>query len=333
MRARSRTNLREIFACHTQFFCALRHLVVEKGKDLLASDFVEIVLVVGGIGATFLLAILPLDRHVSAPAVMSSATSSPVVAGKPAFVSSVLVEEGDQVKAGDALIQLSDPAVARDRESILARITSLETRLRRGASDASDLSQRQVLERRLTEERQALAALSKDEARLTLRAATHGRVVDLGRDLANGRWINGNEVLARIISPTDRIVLAYVPEADRDRLRPEAEGRFVPDDASAPSSRVRLIDVSDYALETIDKPQLASTNGGSIPVDEEIDRLVPRSAFYRAELVAERTDATIGYFPQDESGEIVIAAEGQSLVGSAFADILKLFRSEATLSD
>ncbi|MEM7703410.1 MAG: site-2 protease family protein [Pseudomonadota bacterium] len=289
--------------------------------------------IAGGVFVALFLTVLPLDRHVSAPAVLSSATSSPIVAGKPAYVSSVLVKDGDQVKTGDALIQLADPLVIRDRELALARIASLETRLARGASDAVDLSQRRVLERRLIEERQSLAALSSDQARLTLRAVADGRVVDIGSDLAYGRWINGSEVLARVISPTDRVVLAYIPETDRDRLQADAAGRFVPDDASLFSSRVRLIDLSDFALETIDQPQLASIHGGSIPVDDDDERLVPRNAFYRAELVAERSDGTNDTFAQKQSGQVVISAEGQSLFGSIFAEFAQLLRSEATLSE
>lgn len=50
--------------------------------------------------AAVVLACLPLDRHVSAPAVLGPLGAAPIVAGDPAQVSRVLVANGQRVAAG-----------------------------------------------------------------------------------------------------------------------------------------------------------------------------------------------------------------------------------------
>jgi putative peptide zinc metalloprotease protein len=283
------------------------------------------------LGGLALMAILPLDRHVSAPAILAPIGASPVVAGDAARIERVLVKTGQRVKAGTVLFELSAPELSADQRQRAARIAELEARLGRGASQEQDLANRSVLEGQLAAEREAAAGIARRAARLVLRAPIDGTVVDVMPDMHPGRWVGGDEPLARVVTPGRYDVQAYVGESDAWRVAADATGTFVPEDPVQPSRKARVSERAAAALQRLDQPMLASSNGGPIAVNEAVDKsLRPRAALYRMRFMAEVDPAPSNALPQPVAGVLVIDADATSWMGGVFRSIARIWRREAS---
>jgi putative peptide zinc metalloprotease protein len=128
-------------------------------------------------------------------------------------------------------------------------------------------------------------------------------------------------------------VQAYVSERDIERIAVGGLGRFIADDPAQPSRRVKLVERSLNASELLDQPQLASSNGGTIAVDVDAktDALKPRQPLYRVRLIAAK-GGTGGGNIRPMTGQVDIGAESRSLIGWLIADMLGLFRKEASIT-
>jgi putative peptide zinc metalloprotease protein len=278
-----------------------------------------------------ILAFLPLDRHVSAPAVLAPINAAPLVAGDPARIDKVLVTPGQQVKAGAVLFELSAPELSADNAQRVARIAILEGQLARSPSDARDLANRAILERELATERAASQGIAKRQDRLVLRAPNDGVVVDLLPESHAGRWVNGSEPLARVVTPGRYDVQAYVGEDDVRRIAPNARATFVPDDPVQPSRIAKAVERGSAAVQFLDQPMLSSTHGGPIAANEDGQKhLRPRSALYRVRLLAAVDPAPDATLIQPQSGKVLIEAPGTSFVGSMLRYATRIWRREAS---
>lgn len=259
---------------------------------------------------------LPLDRSVTAPALLAPIGNAALAAGDPAQVSRVLVGDGDQVRVGQPLVLLTSPDLKLDVARATLRIAQLEGRIARGVADREDLADATVLRRDLLAERERLDGLRRREAALTIRATVAGRVVDLFADLAAGDWVDGRKPLLRVVTPTRYDVQAYLPEGETWRVDPGIQGRFVPDEAAGRGWSVRLDDIGGSAVDAI-APALAATHGGPIPTASTT--LKPSRAVVALRLMAEQR--TVDRFIQPVSGYVVLPARGESV----FAKLARSF--------
>lgn len=289
-----------------------------------------------GLGA---LLALPLDRHVEAPAVLMPTAQAPLHAPEPARVERILVREGEQVEAGQVLLELWTPTLEPDEAR--ARIDAqLETvRLERGVADAQDLGQRQVIEQRIEEGRATRTGLQARREALRVRAPQAGRLVDLPATLQPGDWVAPERELGRIVTPDRLDVQGHVPQDQAWRLAPQASARFIADDPAAPARRLQLRTLADAASEQIDQPLLSSRHRGPIATrDDAQGRAVPVLAQQRV-VLAPVTDA--GQTPQapqtpgqpqqpqpPQRGLVLIEAEPVSLGGEIARRVQRLVLDE-----
>jgi putative peptide zinc metalloprotease protein len=279
------------------------------------------------------LCILPLDRHISAPAVLSPIGAAPIVSGDPARVDQILVTNGQRVGAGTPLMILTAPELERDVASTKVRMVKLKAQLDRAMSDDKDLSNLSVIERELMQERGTLAGLDRRKDRLVLRAPIAGEVTGIERDVHPGRWLGGAEVIAQIVTPGRYDIQAYVDENDVWRIGETAQGRFIPNDPIQPSRAAKMVERSASAIQALDQPLLASTNGGAIAVNEDANKgLKPRAALYRVRLIAARGVDRPAFAIQPTAGVVEIQATPRSLAGRVMAYIAQVLRGEAALT-
>jgi putative peptide zinc metalloprotease protein len=286
-----------------------------------------------GLAGLALFAVLPLDRHVSAPAILAPIAAAPIVAGDPSRVDKVHVTNGQRVRAGDILFELSAPELEAGQTRNSVRIAELEAQIARAPGDREDLANRGVLERQLATERANAAGVSRRQDRLFLRAPVSGLVTDLPPDVHPGRWLGGEEVLARVVTPGRYDIQAYVPEDDAWRIDDAASGVFVPDDITQPSREGRIVERAAAALQFLDQPSLASINGGAIAVNEDASkRLRPRAALYRMRFVARVDNSLQRDLPQPLRGEMVITARSTSFLGGVTRFFTRVLRREASVN-
>ena len=282
--------------------------------------------------ATLLIAaFLPLDRSVSLPAVLTPIADTPIVSGDPARVERVAVRNGQMVSTGQVLIQLVSPDIMLGTAQAKLRIAQLESQLARGVADRVDLADAGVLERDLIAERDRLVGFARRQAALTIRATISGRVVDLPEGLAPGAWTDGKTPLLRVVTPERFDVQAYAAEDEGWRLDSGATGRFVPNDATAGSWRVRLDEIGASAIATLDQPALAASNGGPIAVATAgKDKLKPEHALIALRLIAERGDTVA--FPQPVIGRVLLPARGESVAARLSLAVGRIFVRETALN-
>ncbi len=304
---------------------------VSMKERILATSRTRLLLI--SVGIALVLCLLPLDRHISAPAVLAPIGASPVIAGDPGRVEKIFVRNGQRVAAGAPLIQISAPELANATAAAKVRIANLQLQYGRGAADNIDLSNRMVVERQLKQEQDQLSGLELRGERLILRAPFAGIVTDLSPDIHNGRWLGGTETIAHIVTSDDYDIQAYVNENDIWRIKEDARGRFVPDDPVQPSRAAKLVAKSTNAVERLDQPILASINGGPIASDKDENIIRPRTALYRIRLVASKKSYKEGAMLQVTPGVVEISASGRSLAGGFMNSLTRLFRSEASLNN
>jgi putative peptide zinc metalloprotease protein len=285
-----------------------------------------------GIFVGIVLLIAPLDRHVSAPAVLTTVVAAPLVSGDPARIDRIFVHDGEKVSKGTAIAELSAPDIDRDVETRAINIKRIELQLGRAASDQIDLANRGVLEQELASERAALSGLSLREAKLILRAPVAGVVTDISPEMHSGRWVGGAEIIARIVSPDDYDIQAFIGEGDTQRIEQGALARFIPDDPTQASRRAKLIERATSASLTLDQPILASINGGPIAVDKDGQILKPRKPVFRARLIAEQGDGTDKELIQIVPGQIRIEAQSRSVLSNIMRWLMQALRGEASIS-
>lgn len=279
----------------------------------------------------FVIALLPLDQHIHAPAVLTPMSAAPLVSGDPARIDVVHVKPGQMVKAGDILFELSAPELAAGQAERDARKAQLEGQLARSPSDPRDLANRGILERELAAEQAAAQGLARRQDRLILRAPVDGVVVDLMPDIHAGRWLGGDEPLARIVTPGRYDVQAYVNEDDVWRVAPGAHASFVADDLIQPTRSAKTVERGGAALQFLDQPMLASLNGGPIAVNQDDQkRLRPREALYRVRLLAAIDTVRSASAIQPVAGKIRIEAQGVSLISRWFRSAARVLRREAS---
>lgn len=265
-----------------------------------------------GLGVACL--VLPLDRHVSAPAMLAWQQQAVLQAPEVAVVDELLVRDGQAVRAGQVLARLSSPELSRQQAVASANRVLTEERLDRIAADVQDRSDAQVLLRLQGEAQAELAGLAERARRLVVVAPVDGRLVDLLPGLQPGRWVRPDQVLGRLLQGQTQDVRAYVPAADLGRVQVGAAGRFVPDDLSLPALAVQVAAVDASSSEFIQPEALASTQGGPLAVQADAQgRLQPLQPVHALRLTVQPTNSPADPLPRQLRGQLQIDAEPVSV--------------------
>lgn len=280
--------------------------------------------------ALIVLAFLPIDRQVDAPAVLDGRVNQPLVAGDPAIVEAILVDNGDEVTRGQPLIRLQAPNIEQEIAAARLELTQILRQEGRATSDDEDRANLQVLGRERAAAEARIAGLEAQSDGLILSAPIDGRVVDIPPQLRSGVWVAAQDELARIVTPSDLNVQAFVREAEIWRIESGARGRFVPDDAARRSVKVEVSEVTSVASETLDQPILASTQGGPIAVQDgggqNEGELRPREPIFRIGLSV-ATTANEAIVQKNTTGRVIIDAKATSPALRFINHVISVLRS------
>ena len=275
------------------------------------------------------LVFLPIDRHVDAPAVLNGRVNQPIVAGDPAIVEAIYVRNGEWVEKDAPLMKLQASNVDQEIAAAQLRLAQIRVQEGRAVADQQDRANLQVLVRERIATQAQIAGLEAQRNGLILRAPVRGKVVDIPRELRPGVWVSPSGEVARIVTPSDYDVQAFLSEDDVWRIERGAQARFVPDDPSRASVALVVSEVANAASETLDQPILASTQGGPIAVEDTQgrgDALYPNETLYRVALSPRRNGGALEV-SRNTTGKVIIDASAKSPAMGVISHVLSVLRS------
>jgi putative peptide zinc metalloprotease protein len=224
--------------------------------------------VVGGAVAVVagFLALAPVPLRTRAEGVVWLPDEAHVRAGTEGFVDRLVAAPGTWVEPGDLLLELRDPVLEAEVETLAGRVRELEAR-----RDAERTRSRVAEQLTLEELRYARSHLARSRERrgeLAIRSRAAGRfVVPKSEDLA-GRFVAQGELLAWVVDLGSVRVRAVVPQGDLDLVRQRTRAVEVrlaqrPGE-TLPSEILRIVPAASERLPSV---ALGIGGGGEVPVD------------------------------------------------------------------
>jgi putative peptide zinc metalloprotease protein len=269
-------------------------------------------LTAGAAIAIVMLALLPWRSAVEAPALLK--TRQHVDIFGPEFgarVANVVVHEGDVVAKGAPLMRLASPDLDYRLGRARTEIETLEWQLGARGADPETLARSQVIEREYEAARAEYSALLDQQSRLDVAAPVAGQVVDVADALEPGTWLAAKSRLMSVVDPTQMTVVAYVDEADLDRISVGDSATFFAEADPRITFSLRVIEIARASTRLLAEPALASTLGGPIAVRaQKQNELAPDRTIYRVELAVADGSAPVGRLLR---GDVILHGEAASL--------------------
>lgn len=182
------------------------------------------------------------------------------------FVDQVLVEDGQQVRKGQALVQLSNPDLEAERAQLAARIASQQIAYQ-GAllqQPASAVALSEALDKLAAQ----LADLDRQRAALQLRSPVDGTVgLPAAKDLP-GRYFPRGSVIANVLNPDTMTIRAVLPQTEVDLLRQPVrriEARIA--EARTHTLLAQVANLEPAAGYQLPSPMLGEREGGPFVTD------------------------------------------------------------------
>lgn len=272
-------------------------------------------------------ALLPLPVDVRVPAVVT-AYSQQLFAAEAAQVERVNVRVGDRVQAGELLLELSSPALARQLVETEERLRLVELKLARQSASVEDKTEQAANQERRQQLQQRLAGLQQREASLKLLAPFDGEIA-AREQLSPGQWVGRSQPLVSVVDPSRYRIEGLVHERDLNLLAEGQEGVFIAHSGDQPKLGARLARIDISAVPVLPYPELGSDAGGPIAVRAQQERFIPEAAHYR--ILAEPNDIVlIRQGPTiQHPGILVLEAKPRSALLHQFQRMLALFIRES----
>lgn len=223
------------------------------------------VVVLGFIG------LIPFDDHRRAEGVIESTARTEIAAQTDGFVRSVLVETGQQVKAGQVIVICDNPELRSQREAAERALRKAQIALRQALSkEAVDVRINQAKVEALTEE---LAKLEQKIERLEIRSPQDG-VISAGlMSQLEGQFLKRGQVIGQVQDLGQLRVTALVDQQanvslfDAGNQIREIEIRTVGAIPVVLPSEV--IESFPAGLQALPHPALAAPAGGPVAIDPQ----------------------------------------------------------------
>jgi putative peptide zinc metalloprotease protein len=276
---------------------------------------------------TILMLIIPWRHHVSAPALLRAARQTTLYVAEPGRLTRKAAD-GMRVAQGDTVFEVDSPLLDSQQAGAQAEFEGDVARVKGQAFDPDEADMMEVGQKELEGAFASVNQVRAQQALLSVRAPFAGIVTDVPPTLHEGEWLPKREPLGMLIDPSSSQVEAYVSEADLPRVHPGAHARFFPANGDAPAD-LTVQSVSNVASNSLDVPELASTNGGGVAVRKDRDeRMVPEVAVYRAVLVP--ADASVRAVRRLR-GQVEIEADRVSVLGEIYRRVVAVVIRESQL--
>jgi putative peptide zinc metalloprotease protein len=223
----------------------------------------------GLIAILVLLAVVKFPSHFRAPGVLLARERSQLVAETPGYLVRILAQTTQTVKAGQPLLEFSNPEVDLELASARAAVTELDARIRLAMRERT--ADVKPLTMRMDALTQRVQKLEADKAALIVKARHDGIWISPEIQDQVGRWLARGARLGLLVNPAQFEFAATVKQEDGDalfgrnisgaeiRLLGEA-GRVVP------ITKWRIIPGEQ---QTLPSAALGWISGGEVPVNPD----------------------------------------------------------------
>jgi len=283
-----------------------------------------------------LILILPWKTADFIPAILKSGTCTRIYPPYSAYIQDMPIKNGEYVKAGDLLFELSSPQLEFKEKQAEMRISILNEQLKQFLSNVEQTDQVQVIQQQLAEALTQLQGYRIQKRQLRITAPSDGIIMDIADGLVPGIWVNKKQLLSLMIDRKRRIIEGYLAEDMLENVSVGNTARFYMEsgDNNAVSCIVHEIDPT--GSNTLKEPYLASEYGGDLPVRygvkgnpairENTAPLISHKSLYRIILIPES-------FPdlpyQIVRGAVRINGKPQSLIHQAWLRITAVLIRES----
>ena len=271
--------------------------------------------------------LVPMPYMVRIPAMLTAANQAPAFAPQPARIDAIRVHQGDKVRAGQLLMQLSVPEIDQQLQNSRDQAVLLHRRLDRRGADERDLSDSLVLASQLRLEGDRIGGLERQRDRLAVRAPIDGVVVELAPELKAGRWVDDKTMLALVAQPGNLEVRGYVDADDLKRIQTGDTGEFKDERHLQAPRDIRIERIGAAASEELDHWELAANHGGPVPARALHNRAMPEHAVF--EVSASAASLASGPLVTELRGEMQVRGAPQSLAMRALRRVLHVLVREA----
>ena len=175
--------------------------------------------IAGAVAATLLvlLCLVPFPFVTSAQGVVWLPEQARIRAGTDGFVTEVLAKDGQDVKAGDPILVLSDPDLIVERQRLQATVMGLDVEFTREV--ARNTARAKSISEDAAAKRAELAHVEKRLESLRVVSQTDGTLVMPRAQDLPGSFVAKGTVLANVLRPEEISVKAAVPQEDAGLIR------------------------------------------------------------------------------------------------------------------
>ncbi len=272
-------------------------------------------------------ALLPWDRRISSQGLLRPAQHFPVTAPGSARIKALPVNDGERVRQGQVLIELSAPDLGFQQQAVAARAAGLQWQATAAGVDPKLREQQQIIAAARGKVGAELAGIRAEQSRYLPLAPFSGRFYLSHPDLHAGLWVGKNESLGVLADTSRWLVETYLPEAELHRIDIGDSGHFYSDTPNVAEVRVRVERIDRDATRVLAAGILASTRGGALLVREAGSSLVPETALYRVTLALESAYAPVN--PQILRGTVVLSGTPSAFLDQFARAAAALFVKEA----
>ncbi len=277
-----------------------------------------------------LLFLTPWSSTVRVPSILEPAEFQRLYPSAPGEVRRIHAVEGQQVRAGDILIEIGSTRLEKELELATLRLDLVRQRIARRMGDARDQAATGPLEREAQSLQEKSDALRSQIGSLSIRAGLTGRLAELDPHLSTGRLVSRDEEIGVIVAGETLVIRGYADQQDLWRIKAGSQALFVPEDAAAPTLSARMRSMAIAASATIDIPQLAENHGGRIRAQPTASRapLTPLEPIHLVVLTPDETAFPRSTLQRPLRGVALVTGEAQSLAAALLRQTLKVLIQE-----
>ena len=239
-------------------------------------------IVLGLAALAFAWAALPLTRNKEAPAVFVPLIGYHVYAPQGGQVLEVKVQRGQEVKAGDLLVQLTSEAVNGDIEYLSISVNQRRHDIQMLAMDDERTAVVPELERQLAAVEAELAGKRAEQGQFAVRAKLTGVLTQWDEMISPGSYVQEHQDLGQITSMDHARVDAFLSEKDIKQIDLGQVVQFYPVGNSPPITGT-IERVDPIRERTVEALRIGSVAASDLPLVEDpySDKLVLLESYYR----------------------------------------------------